>query len=59
MPHIGELGNELLVPAVMLRYERDLFLDGLSVGDIENALKIKVKIVENNAADFIKAVYGG
>lgn len=53
------LGSELLIPAVMLRYERDLFLDDINVKDIENALGVKVKIVENNAADFIKSVYGG
>jgi len=55
-PYKNNLGEELLIPAVMLRYERDLFLDGTSIEDIENALKIKVKIVENEAEDFIKAV---
>jgi putative radical SAM enzyme (TIGR03279 family) len=55
-PHKNNLGDELLIPAVMLRYERDLFLDNTSVGDIENALEIKVRIVENNAKDFIKKI---
>ena len=51
-----DLGGELLLPSVMLRYERDLFLDGLCVRDVENALGVKVKIVENNARDFIEKV---
>ena len=57
LPYKDHLGDELLIPAVMLRYERDLFLDNTSVGDIETKLGIKVKIVENNAEDFIKKVY--
>jgi len=55
-PVKNNLGEELLIPAVMLRYERDLFLDNTSVEDIESALGVKVKIVENNAEDFIKKV---
>jgi len=56
LPHKDNLGEELLIPAVMLRYERDLFLDSTGLEDIESALGIKVKIVENEAEDFIKAV---
>ena len=55
-PHKDSLGDLLLVPAVMLRHERDLFLDGTSPNDIEKALGVKVKIVENNARDFIEKV---
>ena len=58
-PYKNNLGDELLIPAVMLRYERDLFLDNTSVGDIESALDIKVRIVENNAGDFIKIITRG
>jgi len=56
LPFKNNLGEELLIPAVMLRYERDLFLDNTSIGDIEAALGVKVRIVENNAEDFIKKV---
>ena len=59
MPYKNNLGDELLIPAVMLRYERDLFLDNTSIRDIETALGVNVKIVENNAENFIKAVLGG
>ncbi|MCL2099847.1 MAG: DUF512 domain-containing protein [Oscillospiraceae bacterium] len=54
-----ELGDELLIPSVMLRHERDLFLDDVSVRDVERALRVKVTIVENNAEDFIAKVLGG
>jgi len=57
-PHRGELGSELLVPAVMLRYERDLFLDGIDTRELEEALGVKVAVVENNAEDFINKVTG-
>ncbi|MCL1859332.1 MAG: DUF512 domain-containing protein [Oscillospiraceae bacterium] len=56
MPYKNNLGDELLIPSVMLRYERDLFLDNTSIEDIEKSLEIKVKIVENEAEDFIKKV---
>ena len=56
MPDKNNLGEELLIPAVMLRHERDLFLDNTSVADIESALGVKVKIAENGAGEFIKAV---
>lgn len=55
-PHKDSLGDLLLVPAAMLRHERDLFLDGTSPKDIEKALGVKVKIVENNARDLLKMV---
>ena len=52
------LGDELIIPASMLRYERDLFLDNTSVQDIERALNICVTIAETNAEDFIRKVLG-
>ena len=57
-PHKKNLGDELLIPVVMLRHERDLFLDNARVEDIENALGVRVVIVENNAGDFIEKVIG-
>jgi NifB/MoaA-like Fe-S oxidoreductase len=41
----------------MLRYEGDLFLDNISVGDIERALGVRVTVVEANAVDFIRKVF--
>jgi putative radical SAM enzyme (TIGR03279 family) len=53
-----ELGSELLIPATMLRSDRDIFLDDTSIEDVEQALKVKVVTVENNGFDFIDKVIG-
>jgi len=53
-----DLGKELLLPAVMLRRERDMFLDNITVEQLELALNVKVKIVENNGQELIEALIG-
>ncbi|MDK2800671.1 MAG: hypothetical protein PWP27_714 [Clostridiales bacterium] len=53
-----DLGTELLIPVIMLRKDRDIFLDDLSIGDVERELGIKVTVVENNGFDFIDKVLG-
>ncbi len=40
-----DLGEELLIPENMLRSERDLFLDNVSVEEVEKALDVKVTVV--------------
>ena len=47
------LGEELLVPSNMLRFERDLFLDDVSVEQLERELGVKVKITEPDGYSFI------
>lgn len=51
-----ELGNELMIPSNMLRFERDLFLDNTSVEDLEKALGVKVKIIEPDGYSFVEAI---
>ncbi len=51
-----ELGDELLIPVTMLRSDRDIFLDDISIEDVENELEIKVTLVENDGRDFIQKV---
>ena len=53
-----KLGEELIIPASMLRYERDLFLDNVSVQAVERALSVRLIVAENNAEDFIRKVLG-
>lgn len=53
-----DLGTELLVPAVMLRRERDMFLDNVTVEQLSAALKVNVKIVENDGFELIEALIG-
>ncbi len=53
-----ELGEELLVPAVTLRREGDMFLDDVTIDELSEKLKIKIVTVPNSGMEFIKAVIG-
>lgn len=46
LPFKNELGEELLIPETMLRKNDDVFLDNITVGEVEAALGVKVKAVE-------------
>ncbi len=50
------LGDYLLIPSSMLRFEGDLFLDSLTPKDVEKELGVKVRIVGSSGEDFVKAV---
>ncbi len=47
------LGDYVLIPSNMLRFERDLFLDDVSVEELEKQLGVKVKITEPDGYSFI------
>lgn len=49
----------LLIPAVMLRHERDLFLDDVSLPQLEKALGLPVIPVENDGAELLQRLRGG
>lgn len=51
-----DLGDCLLVPSVMLRRERDMFLDDITVTELEERLNIKVRIVESDGFGFVDAL---
>ncbi len=51
-----ELYDILLVPSCMLRFERDLFLDDVSVTDLERELGVKVVITEPDGYSFVSAL---
>lgn len=51
-----ELGEKLLIPSSMLRFENDIFLDDVSVEDVEKELNITVCAVNNNGDDLVRAV---
>lgn len=53
-----DLGDALLFPAVMLRKERDLFLDDVSLADLQAALGVPCIPVENNGNELIAALKG-
>ncbi len=52
------LGEELLIPSSMLRYENDMFLDDVTVEKVEESLNIKIKPVNNDGFDFVLSVLG-
>lgn len=51
-----ELGEYLLIPSSMLRFEGDMFLDSLTPKDVEKALGVKLRIVGGSGSDFVSAV---
>ncbi len=50
-----KLGDTLLIPRNALRHEGDLFLDGVSVGDMEEALGVKV-VATCDGAELVRAI---
>ena len=54
-----ELGEVLLLPANMLRSGEDVFLDDVTLAELEKALQIKVDIVKPGGQDFVNAVLQG
>lgn len=51
-----DLGDTLLIPCNMLRSGEQVFLDDVTVQDVERALHLTVKAVESGGADFVAAV---
>lgn len=50
------LGSRLLIPSVMLRSGEDVFLDDITVGQLEKALQVPVDIVESGGYDFVTSI---
>lgn len=53
-----ELGEELLIPGVMLRHEQDKFLDDGTIEDVQQALGVSVRTVDNDGTQFLLALLG-
>jgi len=52
------LGDVLLIPSNMLRTGEQVFLDDVTVSDVEEALEMKLAAVEAGGSDFMEAVLG-
>ncbi len=52
-----DLGRKLLIPKNALKRDEDIFLDDISLMDMESSLNIKIESVENTGADFINAIF--
>lgn len=53
-----DLGDNLLIPSVMLRREGDVFLDDTSTQDVERALSINLTSVPNDGEALLHAILG-
>lgn len=54
-----DLGDRLIIPSSMLRFENDLFLDDVSTDDVERELGVTLVPVNNNGNDLVEAVITG
>lgn len=53
-----QLGERLLLPENVLRSGERVFLDDMTVEELENALQVKIDIVKSSGRDFVNAVAG-
>ncbi len=54
----AELGEELLIPENMLRAEGDMFLDNVTLKELESALSVKVRVVARGGYELCEAITG-
>ena len=52
------LGEILLISSAMLMTNSDIFLDDLTLSDVEEELNIQVKSVNNDGYDLLDAIMG-
>ena len=50
------LGERLLLPENVLRSGEDVFLDDMTVGELEKALQVPVNIVKSSGCEFVQAI---
>lgn len=53
-----ELGEILLIPRSMMKADEDIFLDNITIRDLEKALNVEVQISEIDGKSFVKNVVG-
>ncbi len=53
-----DLGDELILPNVMLRREGDIFLDDVSLDDLRRELQTKITVVPNDGYGLLNAILG-
>ena len=53
-----ELGERLLLPCNMFRSEEDVFLDDVTLEDVQKALQVRTDIVKSSGQDLIEAILG-
>ena len=56
--HKHELGEELLIPEVMLRQDSEVFLDDITVSQVSQALGVKVTPCPNDGEKLVGYILG-
>ncbi len=51
-------GTELLISSAMLMQNSEIFLDDMTVSDVENELKIKIRVTQNDGYELLDAILG-
>ncbi|MBR5452175.1 MAG: DUF512 domain-containing protein [Clostridia bacterium] len=51
-----DLGDQLIIPDVMLRHENDMFLDSITVEELEKKLGVKVHVISTDGASLVDAL---
>ena len=52
------LGEELLIPSVMLRDGGDMFLDSITLEELSNVLNVKITPVDNDGYQLVEKIIG-
>ncbi len=50
------LGERLIIPSVMLRAERDMFLDSMTITELSEKLSVDIVTADSTGADFISSI---
>ena len=50
------LGDRVVLPSVVLKADEDIFLDDITLEDVQKALQVPVHIVKSNGMGFIQAI---
>ena len=53
-----DLGDELFIPENCLRDGEDVFLCGMTLGELSAALGVKISVSENDGYEFVRAMLG-
>ncbi len=53
-----DLGEELLLSSSMIRRDSDVFLDDVTIGEVEEALGVKIRLTASDGYEFLDAILG-
>ncbi|MEG1965412.1 MAG: DUF512 domain-containing protein [Oscillospiraceae bacterium] len=51
-----DLGEELIIPSVMLKYHENMFLDSITIEEVSTKIKTKIKVIEPDGFELLGAM---